>query len=242
MTVISPFQFLVFRITRKVANTQNSSFYRLANDFHSEKPEHKIQDIINNINWAIDGEDEEEYYGWYDQEKFLGYISDQFRKGSGYYSWNGLKYFLYEYELYLQKSASGDRKVSWESVSSSDSIEHILPQSNNSECWSQKFKGYKKNQMEKLLHSLGNLVLISSSKNSRLQNQCFEFKKSHQDINKNLFGFVNGSYSEIEVAQYDDWNPEFILHRGIKLLEFMETRWEIELEDKKTLLQLGFIK
>jgi hypothetical protein len=235
------FQFLVFRISRRASNTQNSFFYRLANDYHNEVTQTSIQDIIDGIDWATDGEDDEQYYGWYDLERFTAYISDQFRKESGYYSWNGLKYFLYEYELYLEKSANGDSKISWARVSKSDSIEHILPQSNSADSWNGKLKGYKKAQKHQLLHTLGNLVLISSSKNSKLQNECFEFKKSHEDATGNLYGFVNGSYSEIEVAQYDDWKPEYILERGIKLLEFMEKRWNIEIEDKVELLQLEFL-
>lgn len=99
--------------------------------------------------------------------------------------------------------------------------------------------GFKKTQRHQLLHSLGNLVLISVSKNSKLQNQCFEYKKKHEDAAGNLFGFTNGSYSEIEVAQYDDWNPEYILKRGMKLLEFMEQRWNIEIDNKEVLLQLS---
>lgn len=236
------FQFLVFRITRRASNTQNSYFYRLANDYHNEATQYSVQDIINEIHKSTDGEDDEYYYGWYDLERFTAYISDQFRKENGYYSWNGLKYFLYEYELYLEKCANGDPKVSWDRVSKSDSIEHIMPQANTEYCWSEKLKGYKKGQKHQLLHSLGNLVLISSSKNSKLQNACFDYKKSHEDTAGNLYGFVNGSYSEIEVSQFDDWKPENILERGIKLLEFMEKRWNIEIEDKEELLQLQFLK
>lgn len=236
------FQFLVFRITRRASNTQNNFFYRLANDYHKKTTQYTIQDIIDEIKWATDGEDEEGYYGWYDLDRFSAYISDQFRKESGFYSWNGLKYFLYEYELHLQMCANGEEKISWQRATNSDSIEHILPQGYNTECWSDKMNGFKKTQRHQLLHSLGNLVLISVSKNSKLQNQCFEYKKKHEDAAGNLFGFTNGSYSEIEVAQYDDWNPEYILKRGMKLLEFMEQRWNIEIDNKEVLLQLSFIK
>ncbi|WP_427137638.1 hypothetical protein [Psychrobacillus psychrodurans] len=52
---------------------------------------------------------------------------------------------------------------------------------------------------------------------------------------------MNGSYSEIPVAQYHDWTPEYILERGIKLLEFMEKRWNLEIEDKEKLLHLDFM-
>jgi hypothetical protein len=46
------------------------------------------------------------------------------------------------------------------------------------------------------------------------------------------------------VAAYDDWNAENILDRGMKLLDFMERRWDIKFESeesKKDLLFLDFI-
>jgi len=43
---------------------------------------------------------------------------------------------------------------------------------------------------------------------------------------------VAGSYSEIEVAQYDDWTPKVILERGLKMLAFMEKRWQFKLKDR----------
>jgi hypothetical protein len=49
---------------------------------------------------------------------------------------------------------------------------------------------------------------------------------------------MNGSYSEQEVEQLKEWNPEQIRTRGLKLLEFMEKRWEVTLgnEDEKVFL------
>ena len=38
-----------------------------------------------------------------------------------------------------------------------------------------------------------------------------------------------GSYSEIEVADEADWTPTAILNRGLRLLDFMESRWSIKL-------------
>jgi hypothetical protein len=58
-------------------------------------------------------------------------------------------------------------------------------------------------------------------------------------------GYTDGSHSEIEVAAYEDWNASTILERGLKLLEFMERRWNIKFADdqsKKDMLFLGFIE
>lgn len=84
-----------------------------------------------------------------------------------------------------------------------------------------------------LKNSLGNLLLLSQSKNSRLKNDGFDVKKT---------AYKFGSHSEIEVGLSCDWSPTSILKRGIKMLEFMEERWNIEIEDKVGLLGLDFIR
>ena len=225
------FVFLVFRITRRPSHTKNNDFYRTANELYYGKV--SIESVIELIDWMIDGDDD--YYGWYNLGKFVDYAGDQFNKEQGFYSWNGLRYFLFEYELHLQKKAKGQKKVTWENVRSPNSIEHIYPQEAKEKCWTKKFR-IRKQKKKYILHSLGNLLLLSQSKNSELQNKCFQHKKKHTDKNGNETGYFNGSYSEIEVSQFQDWTPNDVLARGIKMLEFMEERWVIEIDKKEKIL------
>ncbi|MFT7381461.1 MAG: hypothetical protein ACI9Z3_001347, partial [Roseivirga sp.] len=54
-----------------------------------------------------------------------------------------------------------------------------------------------------------------------------------------------GSYSEQEIARVEKWTPDSILKRGLGLLEFLESRWNVELGDEKNkedLLHLGFMR
>jgi len=56
-------------------------------------------------------------------------------------------------------------------------------------------------------------------------------------------GYSDGSHSEIEVSQQDIWGPEQIKDRGIKLLSFMEKRWNFKFKDdeqKRSILFLNF--
>lgn len=57
-------------------------------------------------------------------------------------------------------------------------------------------------------------------------------------------GYFNGSYSEIEVSTNHNWTPKEILARGIKMLDFLEERWNVDFEDweisKEELLQPDF--
>jgi uncharacterized protein with ParB-like and HNH nuclease domain len=247
------FIFLVFRLTERPSNTKNSHFYRLANSFYFEKDGQNIDAVIENIDWMSQGEegegDDYVYHGWFDLNKFQQYLTDQFTKNQGYYTWNGLRYFLYEYEIHLQEKASGNKKMSWVNFNKrkkEDTIEHIYPQTPKDNCWKLPFGDYSRNKRKKLLHSLGNLVLLAHSKNSELQNKCFDFKRKHTNKKGDEVGFFNGSYSEIEVANYEDWTPDEILRRGEDMLEFLSDRWDIDFESweitKKDLLQLDFYK
>ena len=217
------FIFLVFRLSQRRSDTENSYFYRLASSFYYG--EESVDSVIKKIKDKTYCEHKNgEWSGWFDLEKFDSYIKEQYSKEEGFYTWNGLKYFLYEYELYLQQKAKGDRKISWEKLT----IEHIYPQTETEE-WTSVFERYKQDERNILRHSLGNLVLVSQSKNSSLQNKCFALKKG--GIEKgNTVGFYNGSYSEIEVSRYEKWTKKEIQHRGKKMLDFLDDRWGVDIQ------------
>ena len=165
---------------------------------------------------------------------------------SGYYGWHGLRYFLYEYEVNLL-SQSRQQKITWDDLlkTSKDkiSIEHIFPQT-PTDSWKGVFSGVVEDDFYYYSGSIGNLLLLSMSINSSLQNDTFDEKK-HPKIGdsgeKIRNGYSDGSHSEIEVSKFDEWNSAKIEERGLQLLNFMEKRWDIKFkdeEDKKTLLFL----
>ncbi len=235
------FIFTVYFLSGRQSNTAQSEFYRKANELY-KSPENidAVIQFIHNFNNGT-----EEYYGWFDIENFKLEIKDLFeRNREGFYKWKGIKYVLYEYEIYLQQTAKGEEKVKWENVNN-ESIEHIYPQESSKDCWKQSFNIYSLKQRRILLNSLGNLLLLSSSKNSELQNECFNFKKEHKDKKGNQVGFYNGSYSEIEVSRTRDWTPKSILERSLKILSFIEERWKVKLgtrKEKIEFLQLKFLE
>ncbi len=247
------FIFLVFRLSQRPSNTKNSHFYRLASmyyfkqDFFGEG-ETDIDKVINNIEWLAQGTNNDgEYAGWFDLKKFEAYISELGAKEEGYYSWNGLRYFLYEYELELQAKAKGNSKIEWNDFNKrkkEDTIEHVFPQTAKDECWRTSFKDYDKKQKKALLNSLGNLLLLGHSKNAELQNKCFAVKRKFKNSKGDDVGYFNGSYSEISVASYVEWTPSTILDRGLKMLKFLEKRWGINIDEweieREDLLNLSF--
>ena len=86
-------------------------------------------------------------------------------------------------------------------------------------------------------------MAISTEKNGKLGNKPFSEKKSNKE---NPVGYKYGSYAEIELTEYDDWNADAILKRGMKMTAFLLERWGIKLgrgtkEDKQRFLGLYFM-
>jgi len=169
-------------------------------------------------------------------------IKERMKGANGFYGWHGIRYFLYEYELYLQKQSKTYRdKLNWEDFNQDmrdyATVEHIYPQNTRAKCWTEKFQQFTTKQRKAFRNSLGNLVPLSRPKNSSLSNKSFNDKKSNS---KNTVGFRYGCLSENEVAEYDDWGPDEILERGLILVNFMEERWNMEITNRKSYLNLDF--
>ncbi|MGZ4012560.1 MAG: HNH endonuclease family protein [Flavisolibacter sp.] len=127
------------------------------------------------------------------------------------------------------------------------SIEHIYPQTETDE-WAKAFTEVSVGNRRYYNATLGNLLLLSASINSSLQNDSFvEKKKAKYNAAKEKVrnGYSDGSHSEIEVSQQDIWGPEQINDRGIKLLTFMEKRWDLRFKSdaqKRSILFLDFVE
>lgn len=185
----------------------------------------------------------EKYYG--DALLQKTYTDRRFDSGEGFYGWRDLRYFLYEYE-YDKSTQNNLEKVDWNLFTKVEkdkvTIEHILPQTPTKWYWCNQFRLYSDNEIKMLSASLGNLLPLAQSINSSLQNDSFPDKKSPSAAGRR--GYVNGSHSEIEVAKEQDWTAQNILTRGLALLKFMESRWQVMLteEQKMNLLHISFVK
>lgn len=171
-------------------------------------------------------------------EDYKENISREFKHG--FYGWDGIRYFLFEYEQYLKENSKANTsKIDWWEFNRRNedfiTVEHIYPQKSRKKCWREGYEGLSTAQRKKLKNSLGNLLPLSKPKNSSLQDKCFADKKEN---NENSIGYRFGSYSENEVSILDEWLPQNILERGIKLLEFMENRWQIKLGSKTEKIKL----
>ena len=229
---------MCFRMARYQSTYLSHMFYRYARELM--QGETSIEAIIEytEMKFAANISEATETFA----SKMAGYLKNY----NGFYDWNDLRYFLFEYEMTLSEKTNIVRMNDWSNFTKSEkdkiSIEHIFPQTPNKWYWRNQFRGYTEQELHYLANSLGNLLPLSQSVNSSLQNDEFESKKGGNT--KRERGYCNGSHAEQEVAKYADWNPRTILERGLKLLEYMETRWGVQFKDedmKIAILGLTFL-
>jgi len=241
---IERFIFIVFRMTTTRANYRSSEFYNAAREIDRA-----------GINGAsIKGRLKEQSSFIFNKDgtlmidDFYNLLHKKFEGSNGYYGWSGLRYFLYEYELSLL-SESRQKKVDWsdllKTANDKISIEHIYPQTETDE-WAEAFREVDAKNRRYYSATVGNLLLLSVAINSSLQNDSFVDKKKakyNAAGQKIRNGYSDGSHSEIEVSRQDCWAPKQIYDRGIKLLSFMEQRWDFKFKNdgqKRKVLFLDF--
>ena len=216
---VERFIFICFRLGYFNATFRSSEYYRAARSIYLKEMD--IDELINDINKTTESNIE------YALPNFITKIEKLFDNKGGFYYWNSIKYFLFEYEYQLAKKNNLD-KVSCEmftkTATDKVSIEHILPQTPSKFYWRNQFRQFSGEEIELLSCALGNLLPLSQSINSALQNDSFEDKKTSKNGGRR--GYQNGSHSEIEVAQETNWTADCIYQRSKKLLEFMENRWK----------------
>ncbi len=233
---IERFQFVCFRLGTFNASYRSSEYYRAARSIYLA--EMKISALANDINQVVNSDME------YAISNFVTRIEKRFGAGEGYYGWNSLRYFMYEYEYSLM-AKNGIQKITWEMFSKTEkdkvSIEHILPQTPTKYYWRNQFRQFSKKEIETMAGALGNLLPLSQSVNSSLQNDSFADKKQSKTVGRR--GYYDGSHSEIEVSKEVDWDAHRIYNRSVHLLQFMENRWSISIspEDMEKLVYIGFV-
>ena len=230
---IERFIFIYFRLGAFQATFRSSEYSRATRSIYLNKM--KLEDLINDIEDTINKNID------YAIPSFVTRIEKNFGNGTGFYTWSPIRYFLYEYEISLAQKNNID-KLNWTLFTKSEkdkvSIEHILPQTPSKYYWKNAFRQFDENEIKLLSGALGNLLPLSQSINSSLQNDSFEDKKISKYGGRR--GYENGSHSEIEISKESDWSAYKIYNRSKQLLEFMERRWRFNIT-KEQLDRLVYI-
>jgi hypothetical protein len=223
---IERFIFLAYRVMGARSNYGSSEFYNLARSI--QIGEASTVDVTRHLDEALG-------YAFNDDgslrvDEFYNSMVKRFREGRGYYGWPAINYLLYEYEQDIL-TGSRQKKVDWSDLLKPGrdklSVEHIYPQTPGV-AWEAEFATVPGERRQFYNGALGNLLLLSMSINASLQNDAFIDKKEPKidsDGRKLRNGYSDGSHSEIEVARNETWGPVQIRDRSLRLLSFMERRW-----------------
>jgi uncharacterized protein with ParB-like and HNH nuclease domain len=231
LKAIESFIFLNYVASSRKRNLGNPFFINLATRLYKNTT--TITSVTKDITTWTYGNDST--VGYFNANAFIATIKEYFVRDqfSGYYDWKGLKYFLYEYELFLQ--GNNPMKVDWDK---GVSVEHIYPQSLIKNSWKESFNEFNTQQKKYLCNSLGNMLLLKMPKNIDLSDNDFTFKKKHEMDDGSYDGYFIGSHSEIKVSQYENWDGDTIFTRGYEMLDFFEKRWNVKFtnDDRLNLL------
>ena len=215
---IERFIFVCFRLGMFQSSYQNHIYYNKASELFETSNEAIVDDVINNLNNKTDAAMQEAL------DKFKARMIRSYKQEDGFYDWKNLKYFLYEAEFEKYLKSGIERLVAEDYFLKGEkdkfSIEHVYPQTPNEWYWRNTYRNFTDEEKRSLTNSLGNLLPLSRSVNSSLQNHIFDKKKER---------YSRGSHSEAEVAGNRDWTAKEIYERGMRLLEFMNDRWALGL-------------
>lgn len=226
------FIFINFRMAMYQSSYKSSDYYRKTREVYAGNM--TLKEVTEDLNTTTDRNATDAV------RVYLTRMNRRFISADGFYSWRDLRYFLYEYEYSLATKYKLE-KLSWalltKVVKDRITVEHILPQTPTKLYWRNNFRQFNDAEIKTLSASLGNMLPLSQSINSSLQNDSFDDKKAR--------GYINGCHCEIEISKEQTWDAQHIYDRGIKLLHFMESRWGFKFESAgqmDELLHIGFVK
>lgn len=203
------YDFRVYELLRYRANAGESKQYRLGYQyFHKPDTSRLETELARSI------------LDYCSDERFLEKFNRV--KEDWYHYWNGLYYFLYEYEHHL--AGGHGVNMTFESLSrrpKSESIEHILPQTPEHNYWKERFTH---EQVERWTHDIGNLTLTFD--NSELGNRPFPEKKGQPGQIKRYAG--SPLFIEHQIAVYDDWTETQIVERREQIKAWAVNRWHVD--------------
>jgi hypothetical protein len=211
--LLEKFTFRIFTLKRMRSNAGQTALFRLGYQYYQNHNAEWLREEIGQLLLLYSPNTEYE----------KGFQKD----GVNWYEWDGINYFLYEYEHHL----AGGRPVelTWESLSSrsrASSIEHILPQTPTDSAWLERFP---EKERQHWTHDFANLTLTYD--NSSLGNRKFMDKKGAPGRKGT---YANSPlFVEKEIAGYTDWNEASLLDRRTKIEAWALDRWKVDFQPRQ---------
>lgn len=149
---------------------------------------------------------------------------EELRKSNFYHGWQQeLRYFFFRYEEHLlTKNGSHLKDSIWHEIwaaNPNNTIEHILPQVKSEPGW----EHISDSKHKELVHSIGNLSLLSPPLQKEASNKCFAHKKIvYNKANLELFKNIISNNG----VERSEWNEDAINDRTEQLIKFAMEQWK----------------
>lgn len=205
------FAFRVYRVLERRSDAGQAELFRVGNDLYRKDCD-------------FDGAMSRLWYTLLEFSPNARFNEGLRAENYNWYTWVGLKYFLYEYEEHLAAKKGATPRVAWDEVrrrERADTIEHILPQSPRDAYWRERFD---KAAQTALVHDLGNLTLTKD--NSSYSNKAFPDKKGRANSDKPCYA-SSSFFMEREVSAARDWEPNSVMTRRKRLVRWARERWAV---------------
>ena len=202
--------FKIFGLFRKDARTKVGEYVRVAKKIRKDANA-SVDDLLDSISGI--GSD-------FPIEAAV----EELKKHDFYSDWQKeLRYFFFRYEEHLSRvNGTHLNEVIWSEIWESNpnnTIEHILPQDKSNLGWSH----ISETKHKELLHSIGNLCLLSPGLNSEASNKNFIGKKKAYE-KANLISLKN-IISDNGVER-SAWSEDAINDRREQLINFAVVQWK----------------
>lgn len=214
LSLCERYAFRVFRLARRRANAGEAALFKLGFDLYHGAID--IDDVLRNLRGTL------HYYN--PESQFESTFELNENEPGHWYSWAGIRYFLYEYEKHLGRLAKDESVwLTWEEVEGiarEKTIEHVLPQTPTDPYWQP--PRFSDEDWRVLVHDLGNLCLTKD--NGSYGKKSFDEKKGAPGQDAPCYAHA-GLRQERELWQCDEWTPDTIRERRDKLVEWALERW-----------------
>jgi len=191
------------------------------NDFAATDEKHlKYLEQIDNT-FSLNNKQSDKKLSWLMMHQTSGFSNDfnlenylRTPKGTGFkhYWFQKLEYILWKNWKFEQTEEYNNYRIT-----SKNSVEHIYPQNPENITQHPKID-------DKYLHSFGNLVLLSVSKNSEYSNKSVSVKKSMFNEKKDTYDSLK-SYHIFRVVENEDWGPSQIEKHEDEMIELLNEHY-----------------
>lgn len=206
------YAFRIIRFHERRANAGQSWLFRQGHSLHAGHT--TLEDVLPQMTATL------LYYS--PQVRF----HEELNRPGDWYSWYGIKYFLYEYEEYLAHKAGLTITLPWQQFVGGDkkkpkTIEHILPQTPTPSYWQTRWTA---EQRKRLTHDIGNLCITFD--NSSYGNKPFPDKKG---VAGQTGCYANSTlHMEKALCANSDWTEAELLARRKVIVDWALKRWHVE--------------